>query len=232
MRLCCHAEHVAESFNLVGVPSESLDGTLSPEERDARIKRFERGETLVLTSCDVISEGFDLPAIEAAILLRPTQSLSLYLQQVGRALRTFSGKKEAIILDHVGALSRHGLPDMDREWTLDGVSKKERQKNDEPDINITTCKQCFAVFLANKTQCPYCQWVKPTPKGREIEQTEGELTEFDKEQFKLKLKLETRAARDYDSLVALGRQRGYKWPEQWADRQLEIREAYRAKSRN
>ena len=90
----------------------------------------------------------------------------------------------------------------------------------------------FAVFLANKTQCPYCQWVKPTPKGREIEQTEGELTEFDKEQFKLKLKLETRAARDYDSLVALGRQRGYKSPEFWARKQLEIREAYRAKSRN
>ena len=50
-----------------------------------------------------------------------------------------------------------------------------------------TGKQCFGVFLANKTQCPYCQWVKPTPKGREIKQTEGELTEFDKEQFKLKL---------------------------------------------
>ena len=101
----------------------------------------------------------------------------------------------------------------------------------------TRCKHnhlqvVFCCFLANKTQCPYCKWIKPIPKGREIEQTEGELTEFDKEQYKLKLKLETRAARDYDSLVALGRQRGYKWPEQWADRQLEIREAYRAKSRN
>ena len=73
---------------------------------------------------------------------------------------------------------------------------------------------------------------KTCSKRQEIKQEEGELTEFDKEQFKLKLKLETRAARDYDSLVALGRQRGYKWPEQWADRQLEIREAYRAKSRN
>ena len=227
-----HAEHVAESFNLVGVPSESLDGTLSAEERDARIKRFERGETLVLTSCDVISEGFDLPAIEAAILLRPTQSLSLYLQQVGRALRTFSGKKEAIILDHVGALMRHGLPDMDREWSLDGITKKERKKSDEPDINISTCKSCFGVFLAKQNQCPFCQWVKPTPKGREIEQTEGELTEFDKDQYKLKLKLETRAARDYEALVALGRQRGYKSPEFWARKQLEIREAYRAKSRN
>ena len=165
-------------------------------------------------------------------MLRPTQSLSLYLQQVGRALCTFSGKKEAIILDHVGALMRHGLPDMEREWTLDGITKKERKKSDEPDVNITTCKSCFGVFLAKQNQCPFCQWVKPAPKGREIKQEEGELTEFDKEQYKLKLKLETRAARDYDSLVALGRQRGYKWPEQWADRQLEIREAYRAKSRN
>ena len=76
------------------------------------------------------------------------------------------------------------------------------------------------------------QWVKPAPKGREIKQEEGELTEFDKEQYKLKLKLETRAARDYDSLVALGHQRGYKSPEFWARKQLEIREAYRAKSRN
>ena len=86
--------------------------------------------------------------------------------------------------------------------------------------------------MANKTQCPFCQWIKPTPKGREVKEEDGELTEFDKEQYKLKLKLETRAARDYEALVALGYQRGYKSPEFWARKQLEIREVYRAKSRN
>ena len=76
------------------------------------------------------------------------------MQQVGRALRTFNGKKEAIILDHVGALVRHGLPDMDRDWTLDGVTKKSVKKNDEPDINITTCKQCFLLFFSKQNTMP------------------------------------------------------------------------------
>jgi len=221
-----HAEHVAESFNLVGVPSESLDGSLSAEERDARIKRFERGETLVLTSCDVVSEGFDLPAIEVAILLRPTQSLSLYLQQVGRALRTFIGKKEAIILDHVGNIQRHGLPDSEREWSLDGIKKKQRQKTGEPDINIRTCKSCFNIFEKSLTTCPVCLEPVPEPKGRELKQEDGELIEVDPLVMRAQQKKEQSQAKTYDELLELAIKRGYNYPKQWVNYILKSRGAY------
>lgn len=174
-----HAQHVAAEFMAAGITSEVLDGSMDPGHRDAAIKRFERAETLVLTSCDLVSEGFDLPAIEVAILLRPTQSLALYLQQVGRALRTFPGKTEAVILDHVGAVRTHGLPDEDREWSLEGVKRGRRQaaNDNEPGVDrVSTCPKCFTIHLPAPS-CPTCGHVYPE-KARRVEQTDGELQEL------------------------------------------------------
>ena len=175
-----HARHVAGEFEAAGVASEFLDGTLDAAEREAIIKRFEVGQSLVLTSCDLVSEGFDLPAIEVAILLRPTQSLALYLQQVGRALRTFPGKTEAIILDHVGAVRQHGLPDEDREWSLDGMTKKKRQPKDDEDADavdrVSTCPKCFTIHLP-APECPTCGHVYPE-RARVVQQEDGELQEL------------------------------------------------------
>ena len=169
-----HAQSVSQEFLNASIKSEFLDGTMDASERDKAIKRFESGETLVLTSCDIVSEGFDLPAIEVAILLRPTQSLSLYIQQVGRALRTFDGKSHAIILDHVGAVMKHGLPDEEREWTLEGVKKKPKLKEEQ--TSIQTCTQCFAIHEPAPV-CPVCGFEHPV-RERKIEQTEGDLVEI------------------------------------------------------
>lgn len=202
-----HAQHVAAEFKGAGVPAEFLDGTLDALERDRIIKRFEAGETLVLSSCDIISEGFDLPAIEVAILLRPTQSLSLYIQQVGRALRTFPGKTEAVILDHVGAVATHGLPDEERDWSLDGVKPKRRAANDneDPDVKITTCGQCFTIH-APAPVCPTCGHVYP-PKERKVQQTDGELQELTADAMEA-LRRQKRAmqgsAQSVEALVAQG----------------------------
>lgn len=178
-----HAQHVAGEFNGAGIRAEFLDGTLDALERDRIIKRFEAGETLVLSSCDIVSEGFDLPAIEVAILLRPTQSLSLYIQQVGRALRTFPGKSEAIILDHVGAVVTHGLPDEERDWSLDGVRKGKRQaaNDNEPDVKISTCPKCFTIHLPAPS-CPTCGHEYPIV-ARKIEHADGDLVELGAEQL-------------------------------------------------
>lgn len=179
-----HAQHVAGEFAAAGIPAEFLDGTQDAGERDRIIQRFTRGETLVLSSCDIVSEGFDLPAIEVAILLRPTQSLALYLQQVGRALRVFPGKTEALILDHVGAVVTHGLPDEDREWSLDGVQKKPRaaaNDNDEAIDRINTCPKCFTVHLPAPS-CPTCGHVYPV-RERKVERADGELVELQAEQL-------------------------------------------------
>jgi superfamily II DNA or RNA helicase len=202
-----HAQHVAAEFAGAGVRAEFLDGTLDALERDRIIKRFEAGETLVLTSCDIISEGFDLPAIEVAILLRPTQSLSLYIQQVGRALRTFPGKREAIILDHVGAVATHGLPDEDREWSLDGVkpNKRAANDNDAPDVKITTCTKCFTIHLP-APECPTCGHVYPV-RERKLEVADGELQELTADAMEA-LRRQKRAmqgqAQSIEQLVAQG----------------------------
>jgi hypothetical protein len=119
----------------------------------------------------LISEGFDLPRIEAAILLRPTKSTTLYLQQVGRALRPDRerGKTQAIILDHVRNWELHGLPDLDREWDLAGSCKRNRS-SDEEEITTHTCKECFRIYQGSK--CPNCG----TATKSRGEKPRGELT--------------------------------------------------------
>jgi len=225
-----HAEHVAAEFRQAGIRSESLDGGMDSGDRSKTIERFTSGETLVLTSCDIVSEGFDLPAIECAILLRPTKSLSLYLQQVGRALRVFAGKEYAIILDHVGNVARHGLPDTDREWSLEGVKKRTR-KDDQPDISITTCKQCYSIYPSRLSACPVCRAGRPQ-KERDIDHVDGELVEITAEQkqaMRFQRKREERDCKTLEDFIALGKQRGYQYPVQWARKRVGIRNVRKSK---
>lgn len=135
-----HAEHVAAQFRATGYRAASVDGAMDRAERRDRIAAIGDGRLNVLTSCDLISEGTDIPAVAGAILLRPTQSLPLFLQQVGRVLRPKSDGSAAVILDHVGNVHRHGVPDAPREWSLDRAKKKAIP------ANATTCEQCYRVF--------------------------------------------------------------------------------------
>ncbi len=172
----CHsvaaAEELAAKFRESGITAESIDGSLDRSERARRIKRFRSGHTLVLTTCDLVSEGFDLPDIEVAILLRPTKSLSLYLQQVGRALRPMPGKREAIILDHVGNVDRFGLPDDQRDWQLTEDKPKGNGKCPYPPKR---CPQCHMMLHPAKRQCPACGHIFPAAKKRGAEQKAGDL---------------------------------------------------------
>lgn len=226
---CCtiaHAQHVAADFMAAGVSAESLDG--ETDDRESVIGRFERGETLVMTSCAIVSEGFDLPAIETAILLRPTASTGLYLQQVGRALRPFEGKDYAIILDHVGNCARHGLPDDDREWSLEGMKKRPRN-SDGNAAGIRTCPMCFAIHRPASI-CPQCGHEYTVKERAEMEIQEGELVEITREQRELMKKRAhvTRKKEEWDchtveELAELGRQRGYKFADAWASKLFETR---------
>lgn len=174
-----HAEHVAKQFTDSGIPAVAVFGALDKAERRSRIEAFRQGRIKILTSADLISEGFDLPRIETAILLRPTKSLSLYLQQVGRALRPDpeNGKIQAIILDHVQNWKLHGLPDMERDWSLEGRTKRTRAKeeDDEAEIVVTTCGDCFRVYEGKK--CPYCGWEeeKKVRAKQDVEHVDGNL---------------------------------------------------------
>lgn len=203
-----NSKQIAAQFNAAGIPAEHVDGEMPADQRDVAVDRFRRGETLVLSNADLFGEGFDVPAIEAAILLRPTKSLSLHLQQVGRALRPCEGKAEAIILDHAGNSLRHGLPDDEREWSLED---RERRKKAEPsEVPVRQCKECFFVYRP-APKCPSCGHVPPVV-AREIEVVEGELAEVSrsKEMEQRRRRLEERDCETLDDWRALAAQRGYR----------------------
>jgi superfamily II DNA or RNA helicase len=137
-----------------------VDGN-TRDERRRSIAALSRGELDVITNCGLISEGVDVPAIGAAILLRPTQSLALYLQLVGRALRPAPGKR-ALILDHAGNVIRHGLPDDARTWSLQGA-KPDRA--DKRAAAFRRCPHCGALNLAGAAHCVECGVVSRAPKA-------------------------------------------------------------------
>jgi DNA repair protein RadD len=147
-----HSMKVARRFQQRGYRAAHVDGNTPRDERRRSIAALGRGELDVITNCGLISEGVDVPAIGAAILLRPTQSLALYLQQVGRALRPAPGKR-ALILDHAGNVIRHGLPDDPRTWSLQGA-KPDRA--DKRAAAFRRCPHCGALNLAGAAHCVEC----------------------------------------------------------------------------
>lgn len=133
-----HAENVAAAAAAAGIKAVSVDGDTPPAERAARIAGLANGNTELLTSCMIVGEGLDIPAVSGAILLRKTKSLAMYLQWIGRTLRLKRDNSRALILDHVNCVDAHGMPDADRAWTLSGKP---------PGVAPTaTCFRCYRVF--------------------------------------------------------------------------------------
>lgn len=207
-----HARAVAEDFRAAGFASQCIDGSLDRGIRREYVTRFRSGDLTVLTSCDLVSEGFDLPAIEVGISLRPTASVGLWLQQIGRCMRPYAGKSSAIILDHAGNSLKHGLPTDEREWSLEEGIKASGQRRS---ASHRICEQCFAVSPARAVACIECQQSFPV-QAREIHQVEGTLTELPADAQRRVARLDQGQRRTLDDLIALGHQRGYKNPRAWA----------------
>lgn len=219
-----HAESFAVQCRAEGLRAASIDGTLSKADRDQRTGDFAAGRLHILVSCDLINEGYDVPGAMGCINLRPTESLSLCLQQWGRVLRYQPGKT-AIILDHVGNSMRHGLPDMDREWALQGSKRKGKSKRDPDDFPVKNCPRCGTVNLSSEPICVGCGH-KFEIKARDILQVDGELTEIE-EQEKLSFRAQRAKAQDFNALVEIGMMRGMKNPHGWARHVLNARESRR-----
>lgn len=203
-----HAQHVAEAFSAAGIAGVAVYGDMDPPARVSAMERFRSGAIRGLVSCNLISEGVDVPDATAAILLRPTQSLTLYLQAVGRVLRPSPGKV-AVILDHAGNAFRHGLPDQDREWSLD--AKKRRKKRDEdPKLPIRHCQECFSVYNAALAACPYCGAVAVV-KRSPPQHVDGQLVEVDAARWRQGRMIERLAdCKTISDLIAMQQSRGYK----------------------
>ncbi|MEN9767467.1 MAG: hypothetical protein RLZZ32_1427 [Cyanobacteriota bacterium] len=208
---CCsvaHAEAVAQAFKDQGIAAATLDGTMDRGIRRRTIADLGTGQLKVLTSCDIISEGTDIPSVTGAILLRPTDSLGLHLQQVGRVLRPCPGKPHAVVNDHVGNTLRHGLPTDPREWSLEGRPKGKAKKPSEA-IPIRICMACFAAIPSTANPCPECGHEVETAR-RELKVIEGDLRELTGTELRRQERREVAKARTREELETIARERGYK----------------------
>ena len=209
------AERVSDEFNLSGYNSAVVHGKTPKTLREDTMHAFKSGDIKILVNVELFTEGIDLPDVTTCIMLRPTQSLSLFLQFAMRPLNP-RPNKTAILIDHVGNCERHGLPNDDREWTLKSVQNKSKKKSNEPDGPIPrTCEECFGVYFGDNRICPLCGHEnKPTPK--EIEYLkEVELQEITETKKKiLTNKVSTYVTADMcesmEELKEFGKQRGYK----------------------
>ncbi len=159
------SKNTVKAFQDAGIAAAHLDGTTPKAERESVVNDFRTGKIKVLSNVDLFGEGFDVPDCEAVVLLRPTKSLTLHIQQSMRSMRydPKNPEKVAIILDHVGNYTRHGLPDDEREWSLEAKTKKSKKKDEKP---IKQCPVCFSVVDSSAKICPYCMHVfKPEPRA-------------------------------------------------------------------
>lgn len=222
-----HSELIAAQFTAAGIPAAHIDAGTPDAVRRQHILNFATGHIKVITNVGLLSEGFDLSAIagrdapiEAVILMRPTQSLSLYLQQVGRALRR--KPYPAVIIDMVGSCARHGLPDHPHEWSLQSRPKKGRGgKGEEAPPLVKKCRGCDVMIPMAFAVCPHCgtaQEQGTVAPARKLDQIDGELQEINREQARRQRLREQGAAQSLEELIELGKKQGHKKPLGWACR--------------
>lgn len=174
-----HSIALTGAFLRAGVAAEHVDGGMRPDVRTGIIERYRRGDTQVLCNCFIASFGFDAPETSAIVLARPTKSLMLHLQMIGRGLRIAGDKTDCLVIDHAGNVHRHGFAADERAWTLDGErALKERSggKGATSERKQLDCPECTAVFSGTRT-CPECGFYL-APAGKLVEALDGELVEI------------------------------------------------------
>lgn len=147
------SEKLEKEFLTYGVVAKSLDGTTPDGERLEALIAFREKRIQVLINVDLFDEGLDVPGIEVVGMVRPTKSLGKFLQMVGRGLRVIEGKKFMLLIDHVGNVTYHNLPDNVRRWTLDRTSKRSQKLNF---IRICQNGMCNSPYDRALSECPWC----------------------------------------------------------------------------
>ena len=201
-----HAQDTAERFTEAGYRAVWVSGDSDPEDRARAVAGLGDGSVDIVCNCGLYIEGLDQTAIACVIMLTPTQSLTRFLQSVGRGLRPHPGKADCIVLDHAGNTLRHGHPFEARDWTLDGVQRRKRASDGSADVAIQTCPKCYTIHRP-APHCPTCGHVYRAAARREPDQAEGDLVELSREQAEA-LRRQKRVlqgqAQTLDDLVAQG----------------------------
>ncbi len=163
-----HANHVAEQFRKAGITADTVDGNTSIQDRKKLYHALKTGELMVLTSCNVISIGFDEPSVEVGLMLRPTKSSAMHFQQLGRVMRIspHTGKAFGIILDQAGNLQRLGFPEDVAEYSLPTRQASTGGGGVPP---TKPCPACGRIVLSFIVKCPDCahKWISERPINTE-----------------------------------------------------------------
>lgn len=208
------SKDVAEEFRLNGYNAKSVDGQTPEREREQAMQDFLDGELTILTNAELFGEGVNIPDCETVILLRPTASLSLHVQQSMRPMRYQEGKV-ATIIDHVGNVHRHGLPTTVHDWSLEDREVKSQQEQREDTIPVKECVECFGVIESTATECPLCGHEFEVEEN-ELEQIDVELEEIDEVSFTVDYERQRWASKDINELETVedhlkyAEARGYK----------------------
>lgn len=173
-----HSIHLRDEFRHSGVRAEHIDGTTPKDERDAILARLGSGEVEVVCNCMVLTEGWDMPEAGCCVLARPTKKMGMYRQMIGRVIRPAPGKSSAIILDHSGAVHRHGQPEDHVDWTLDpdshAVSPAHEARKQKSGSRLIECTQCTALRVGGQP-CPHCGFMPARP-AKYVPIADGELS--------------------------------------------------------
>jgi DNA repair protein RadD len=156
-----HAEHLAAAFNQRGIPTEAVHGTMTDSERDIALSRFRSGALRCVVTCELLTTGFDHPAIDAIALVRPTKSAGLFYQMCGRGFRPHPSKIDCLVLDFAGNTMRHG--------PLDTISERIKDRAPGDGMGVAPakeCPNCEAIVPASALVCPHCEHQFPAPKPK------------------------------------------------------------------
>jgi DNA repair protein RadD len=215
-----HAAALLESLRRQGVAAELLTDQDDEVTREEVIGRLESGATHVVVNCFLLSLGVDIPGVECIVLARPTRSLTMYLQMVGRGMRPAQGKTDCIVIDHGHVVENLGLPHSDFRWTLDAtrnVSTEALRANSRSSTQETprTCNQCSAIWLVSEQghSCPSCGWT-PIPKAKAIAVQDADLVELADEEALL-LPHEQRVCEFFCQAIGWY---GRRWPDRWREK--------------
>jgi superfamily II DNA or RNA helicase len=218
-----HSKNIVKEFEASGISAMHLDANSPANLRDETLTDWRDGKFTVLSNMGLFIEGLDVPAAACCILARPTKSLTIYLQAVGRVMRPHESKADCVILDCAGLTYEHGFVDDAREWTLGGKVKKPK----DDILNVHVCEQCDAAYskAQHPNECPECGYITYV-EPKVIESADVEMVELtpsimaDIRAKKIKW-LEFTKCKVLDDFIELGRLRGYKqgWAfHKWNDR--------------
>ena len=208
-----HSVHIRDEFLKSGVRAEHIDGGTPKPERDATLARLASGEIELISNCAVLCEGWDLPAIGCCILARPTKKMGLYRQMVGRVLRPAPGKTDAVILDHSGAIYRHGFVEDPVQWSLSpddlAGKNKAQEKREREGSRLVECTSCGTIRIAGEP-CGHCGFLPQRPP-RPVPVADGDLGLVDRAR-RASVTVHSPAEREcwHAMLIWIGQERGYK----------------------